>query len=161
MTRIVEITEFLRARLDEDEEIAWRCIEGGAGRYARWIFDRETHSVVAPHGSVIASRSQPDTLLSDVDGEHIARHDPARVQGEVRAKRRLIQDALAQRHHVDPDAWYTCAAATLEHDGGEMICDTRERGVCDCGRDVTVEHRLRLLAMPYSSHPDYRTLWRP
>lgn len=54
-------------------------------------------------------------------GKHVARHDPARVLAECRAKRRLVEELGAFR-----------------------------RGAA-----------LRLLAMPYADHPDYRQEWKP
>jgi hypothetical protein len=64
---------------------------------------------------------------------HIARHDPARVLREVEAKRRTVTDL----------------AATV---AGDYIDD---------GEPVLAEHVLRLLALPFADHPDYREDWRP
>jgi Family of unknown function (DUF6221) len=71
----------------------------------------------------------------------------------------LLDDLLAQRHYVCEDAWYTCAVATEERDGGTTARD--DAGDCDCGRDMEVERRVRLLALAYRHHPGYRDEWRP
>lgn len=77
------LTEFLTARLDEDEadareadgEATWRD-EG------TWYLEGVNHSVVGP-GEV--AFTHPEFV------GHIARHDPARVLAEVTAKRRIVE----------------------------------------------------------------------
>jgi len=63
--------------------------------------------------------------------DHMTRWDPARVLREVAAKRRILELGI-------------CCACAVE----KQPCDHR---------DAT----LRLLAFPYSTHPDYRQEWRP
>ena len=63
------LTEFLLARIAEDEAAAKAASPGG------WSW-----------GAV-------DTATSVADMEHIARHDPARVLAECEAKRRIVEDA--------------------------------------------------------------------
>ncbi|WP_432091049.1 DUF6221 family protein [Streptomyces sp. NRRL F-5630] len=73
---------------------------------------------------------------------HIARHDPARVLAEVEVKR-----ALLELHHEveDPQEMQDfCAACDVTGTYPEYPCRT-----------------LRLLALPYSSHPGYDESWRP
>lgn len=82
-----------------------------------------------------------------------------RQRDDIDAKRQLIEDIISDRHRVVEDCWYTCPAATEERDGGES-CHEDANGQCDCGRDKRVERRLRLLAMPYADHPDWREEWR-
>jgi uncharacterized protein DUF6221 len=67
------------------------------------------------------------------DARHIARWDPARVLAEVQAKRRLLTQFELRGNSV---------RATVHPSTG---------GVWD---DL-----LRLLALPYASHPDYRSEW--
>lgn len=48
----------------------------------------------------------------------------------------------------------------------EQICEYARQvmaseQVCDCGRDAHVDRMLRLLALPYADHDDYREDWRP
>jgi hypothetical protein len=72
---------------------------------------------------------------------HIARHDPARVLAEVDAKRRIIE-----QHHC---SGVTCPRCSLGTEDGEVVF---ERDPCGT---------LRLLALPYAGHPDYRGEWAP
>jgi hypothetical protein len=79
---------------------------------------------------------------------HLARHDPARVLAEVAAKRALLDLALGWKHHVCDDQYYTCLAATQEHDGG-VYGEGDKSGPCTCGRDEKVRAVLTLLAQSY------------
>ena len=82
-----DLIEFLRARLDEDEQVAravddrsepwtgqWKVDAGALRTYNDWV-------LAFPHDR------QP-LRLGLV--EHWARHDPARVLAEVAAKRRIL-----------------------------------------------------------------------
>jgi hypothetical protein len=70
---------------------------------------------------------------------------PAAVLRRIAADRKLLDDLLAEKHHVCIDSWYTCPAATEERDGG-TYAETTGGGSCDCGRDERVQRRVRLLA---------------
>ncbi|MFF3467785.1 DUF6221 family protein [Streptomyces sp. NPDC001984] len=65
-----DLVEFLRDRLDEDDETARKAIVRRTGGEA-WSYDQP--ALRAQSGMVIAERIVP------VLGEHIARHDPTRV----------------------------------------------------------------------------------
>lgn len=141
----VDLVQFLRDRLNEDQQVALAAgrVTGGGNPDAE---------------STIHTHSDDEEAVA----EHIARHDPARVLAEVDAKRRLVADVLAERHfRNEEDHWYSCAALTDEQ--GEPLCfdEGRAPGPCDCGRDERATRRLRLLALPYADHPDYRQEWRP
>lgn len=93
--------------------------------------------------------NQPGPFLADAYGytdprlvAHITRHDPAAVLRRITADRRMLDDLLAEKHHVVDDPAYTCPAATPERDGGHNY----QQGPCDCGRDGRVKRRLRLIA---------------
>lgn len=78
---------------------------------------------------------------------HIAATSPADTLRRIAADRELLTDLLGERHEVvEGDCWYTCSAATDEHDGGKTCDDTRLGKPCDCGRDARVERRVRLIA---------------
>jgi hypothetical protein len=84
---------------------------------------------------------------------HIARHDPARVLREVEAKRRMLE-AHSRPHHC---AHLTGRGASSVVDGKPWVfyeeAHTQDTGdICDV---------LRLLALPYADHKDYREEWRP
>ena len=67
---------------------------------------------------------------------------PHRAVAEVKAKRRLLDlHEPAETEYIDGDV---CMACTAVGDGPHYPCLT-----------------LRLLALPYTDHPDYREEWRP
>lgn len=113
------LTEFLLARIAEDEAIAKAAARTGgmsweADRY-RVVVDGEFEVV---EGNVKSAA-------------HIARHDPARLLVECKAKRQLV-DILGPATDRD----------------GRVIGG----GVTDA---------LHALALPYADHPDYDEAWRP
>jgi hypothetical protein len=69
---------------------------------------------------------------------HIARHDPDRVKREVEAKRRIIAEM---------------EGFSAEAEGDEPD----QRGAIRS----TALHVVKLLALPYADHADYREEWRP
>lgn len=80
----MDLVEFLRARLDEDEAAARNVDEHGPftvypGDGAYLLYDG-TDPVV-----MVSMPSEPLAF-------HIARHDPARVLAEVAAKRALVEE---------------------------------------------------------------------
>ncbi|MFH9579107.1 DUF6221 family protein [Streptomyces globisporus] len=84
--------------------------------------------------------------------------DPTRLLADLDAKLALLEDVVADRHDANhEDAWYSCATITE----GEAACldDRRLGGPCDCGRDVRVNRRLRILARPFAGHTDYKEDW--
>jgi hypothetical protein len=88
----MDLTEFLAARLGEDEAIARSAADDRAPWQAIITDDRETTHVIDSGEFVIAG------WLSDIDARHIARHDPARVLREIEAGRKMLaryQIALA------------------------------------------------------------------
>jgi hypothetical protein len=136
----VELTDFIKQRLDEDEAVARAAaVKQGDPSWVR-------------HGPIVLSDprafrirserdSRPIALVQDVSGDpgdpdyetavldgadaadHIARHDPARVLAEIEAKRRIV--------------------------------DLTEHG---CGDDY--QRVQRALALPYADHPDYDERWK-
>ena len=84
---------------------------------------------------------------------HIARHDPARVLRQVDAQRRIVDEHTPEQgvpyeggDENDPSTWVPC-------------CSNCQVGVVHEG-DWPCLH-LRLLALPYDTHPDYDERWRP
>lgn len=99
--------------------------------------------------------------LTDVI-QHIETWNPDRVLAECDAKRKLIEHIVGQKHLVvDGDSWFTCAAATEEHDGGTTCREVGGNNNCDCGRDERVTAALRVFTSPYADRPGYREEWRP
>lgn len=128
-----DLTAWLRVQLDEDERVARRA--GGIDDLD-WIYDRETFHVVSGRGQSIAARKPEGNPINDVDGEHIARHDPARVLAEVAAKRRIVA-------HI---AIVTLSPVPIPTVPPELVED--------------YNRLLRLLAQPYAGRPGWREEWR-
>jgi len=129
------LVDFLLARIAEDERdasAALRDVISADGTIgARWW--GAGSDVMAGRDDHVAAVSTGDLAVAD----HIARWDPARVLAECDAKRRIIGVHGLNEFNVDP-----CDA----HD------DTFASVPCDT---------VRLLALPYADHPDYRDEWRP
>ena len=132
-----DLAQFLRDRLDEDEEAARNAttgpwwVEDTSPRY--WGEERDAE-VSSADGRLAVLQHENDGALNAV---HIVRWDPARVLADMQAKRRIV--AL----HSDPH-------------GGDPSCSSIDypENAEDC-------ETLRLLALPYASHPDYRPEWAP
>lgn len=138
---ITELAETVRAGLDEDERIA-RAVGADTIETADHLWDTKY---------VILHCGDEKRVTTEMDGdlaEHAARHDPRRVLTEVAGKRALLDEALGWRHDVHDDSWFTCQAATDEHDGG-TYAETDGGGPCGCGRDARVLAILTHLAQPY------------
>ncbi|MEV3923230.1 DUF6221 family protein [Actinomadura coerulea] len=129
----MDLVEFLRARLDRDEQMARAC--SGAPWKA------------APSGTVSTDTGDPGTdgpayVATAENGayaEHIARHDPARVLAEASAKRQVVDD-------YEKQAWILGQGhRTPELDAAQAVRETV----------------LRLLALAYAHHPAYQEEWRP
>jgi hypothetical protein len=105
--------------------------------------------------------------------QHVARHDPARVLAEVKAKRRILH-----RHRpTDPD-WVASQRAWHDKYGGDAPFQPKPPACAGCGRcgsggrrgeayrsyprtpDFTKCPELRDLAAVYADHPDYDPAWR-
>ncbi|TXS34750.1 DUF6221 family protein [Streptomyces sp. OR43] len=142
-----DLVQFIRARLDEDEQTAQDATGSEWGDvdpqqpYVIWdVKARQKNRTLMDVGRLAS-------VVSPENRAHIARHDPARVLREVAAKRLMLDEALASRHHVSSDQYETRPSATEA--GREPTCWD------SCGRDARVHRTLELLAMPYVDHPDY------
>jgi hypothetical protein len=147
------LVEFLRARLDEDEQVA------RAARSQEWQHDGRNglHDLGPAYCTVIRvssgfSHVQADHVCGSVlfaDAQHIVRHDPARVLADVEAKRRIVDEYEATQNPL---------VAERASDGAQFVVDPGERWRWH-GRGL--ETALRLLALPYADHDGYRDEWRP
>jgi hypothetical protein len=171
------LIEFLEERLREDEAAAratlidvdgsgeWRADEHPVALTADLYRVRDVNArPVVEEIRSLDDDDDPDNITEYVNGaavsQHVALHDPARVLREVTAKRALLEDINAEKHLVvDGDPYFTCNAATEERDGGESWAREKWGTACGCGRDDRVERRLKLLAAPYSDHPEFRKEW--
>jgi hypothetical protein len=80
-----DLVQFLRERLDEDEQTARAA--GG-----KWI-ELPKNWVTAPPDDDETSRRRVALVLHDGERAHILRHNPARVLAEIEAKRALLRGA--------------------------------------------------------------------
>jgi len=156
----LSIVDFLNARLAEDEETARAAIDPDRpGTHWQWV-TTETDTPVAVGDIAEAQEHQkislrtvehreypPETgygslpafLISYAEevepgaGEHIARHDPARVLREVEAKRSIVEQY-------------------------EGYVKERTR-LMNGWPNIEIPPFMLALAAVYSDHPDYRTEW--
>lgn len=126
------LVEFLRARHDEDEQVARDASPGP------WRPNAERDQVLACDDIEVADGFALSGHQLRATVEHIARHDPARVLAEVEAKRRVIEIHAREHECVGSGGERTA------NDGSEWPCLT-----------------LRLHGLPHDQHPDYREEWRP
>lgn len=145
------IVEFLRVRLDEDEALARAACDRESGEWFmgdKWNVYQQKE--VAPY-----EYSDTEELVvygnMKEQSEHIARHDPARVLREVKAKRRTLG---RHRRHAEvfpgsyagmPDSCVGCGyTGDLEEPRTDRIDECPE---------------LRDMASAYDDHPDYNPAW--
>jgi len=134
-TTTVSLTDFLLARIAEDEGAS------SSATKAPWIDDPSTlaASVYAPVEDVyVTDPHNWDALSSDT--AHIARHDPARVLAECKAKRAIIGASVE----------------TLATTGSGFPADDSGYGEAHSLASFT----LRALALPYADHADYCEEWK-
>jgi hypothetical protein len=79
-----DLATFLRARLDEDEQMARAATEGAEGRWTQDDPKRMPGEIWDDHAERV---SYDEGRPTEDQAAHIARHDPARVLREVEAKR--------------------------------------------------------------------------
>lgn len=84
------ITEFLEARIAEDEAAALAC---GSATWRIISEDGTRHPLWVEGLSIAAADSTWDACIAVADAEHATRHDPARVLAECAAKRAVIKSA--------------------------------------------------------------------
>ena len=133
MTKAATLTlaGFLLARIAEDEGDARKAGSRKWGSINRG-WDSSDQRDIAALGDGPTERLFP--VSYDYD-EHVARWGPARVLAECEARRRIIAEHSDQHGCV---SWQSASAYPY------VGCSV-----------------LRLLALPYADHPEYREDWRP
>ncbi len=135
MSDMDSLIKFLRARLAEDEQAARAAIGRLGGEWvaygSRVEVAGDTRDAQVFEYTVCFDEGSPSPEQAD----HIARHDPARVLRDVEAKRRLLVQFELRGNSV------------------RSVVRPSTGGVWD---DL-----LRILALPYADHEDYRPEWRP
>ena len=135
----MKLTEFLLARIAEDEAVALPARGPGDGEWASWNRSWDT----SPMRDLAVDGVRVATLPMTID-EHVCRHSPARVLAECEAKRRIVAKySWADGHR--------CATEKVDercHEDGETH---------NAARDAW--ETLRILALPYADHRDYLPEW--
>jgi hypothetical protein len=166
------ITEFLLARITEDEVVAREAMHVTGDdltsyQIGEWWEKPEHGRVYAGHWHKVAQAgaalSEPP-VFNTAALPHIARHDPARVLAECEAKRQIV--ARASRSVVRTNSARPSPFGSLSLTEGRYY---------DGDRDVTDEYyawhavdgepedpqTLRTLAAVYADHPDFDPAWQP
>ena len=151
------LTEFLLARITEDEAKARVAMGDGDGRWASWNRSWDT----APVRDLAVNGARVAVLPTTID-EHVCRHDPARVLAECKAKRRIV---------AFHESWPVLAETPVEITADPADSFTM-RATQQIAWLTTKEYRVRFgdepptapmlaaLAAVYADHPDYRDEWR-
>jgi hypothetical protein len=161
------ITEFLLARIAEDEAAAqaastgpWVWV-GEAAEDSAFLYAGDNEPVIAAYGN----HTEGYIECSDADRSYIARHDPARVLAECKAKRAILAE---HRPEVETVEWFD----TVSDTGTAPVCPScrpkepiewhprpGEAGVRPEGFVPTYVlapcPTLQALAAVYANHPDY------
>ena len=178
MTVVDDLIAFLRARLDEDEQAAraatpgpWQAEPAVDSAYSlpsalvfRTDVDRNapwSNEWVSPW--VVQPDSEGSEGIEPADAEHIARWDPARVLAEVEAKRRMLE-----LHVPEPSGYINGVYQMASEPIGDPFC-SHCANLCHSSSGIMCDNpdapwpcpTVRILALPYADHPDYREQWRP
>lgn len=145
MTDAPDLATWLRAQCDEDERLARRA----GSFHPVWSYDPETFTVSSEAYPIAGRKDVHGAPLNDVDGEHIANWDPARVLADIDSKRRIID---AVEHYLDPHPGQPCT----NEDNPWVACDPHVRA-----QNRVHPYALQLLALSYADRPGYRDEWRP
>lgn len=91
--------------------------------------------------------------------------DPRRMLQEIEGARKLVAEAKATPHlYVEGDSWFSCSQAVVwgdeDTEPGSGCSDEERAGKpCDCGRDAKVRRQIRLIALRWDRHQDYKRAW--
>ncbi|XVQ08171.1 DUF6221 family protein [Spirillospora sp. CA-255316] len=131
----MDLVEFLRARLAKDEQIARAC----SG--APWSASPSgtVHLDTAAAGGEPSGTGFVASVENGAYAEFIARYDPSRALREVAARRQIVDD----------------------YDKGAWVLEQGQRTEAAEAAHAARLAVLRLLALPYAHHPEYREEWRP
>jgi len=135
-----DLVAFLRARLDDDEQVAQEAAKMAGGQ--RWAARYHVITQMPEPGRAGDTIAECAPFGGRYVAKHIGRHDPERVLAEVDAKRRIV-DRL--------DYWETNASRAGVAGLSNFERGTRAELLATC----------RLLALPYADHPDYQPEWTP
>jgi hypothetical protein len=150
-----DLVAFLLAREAEREA---KAIAAKRFHPTPWRLDPEVETTM-PEGRWVVDTADEGVLVANGDfaAQFYVSHDPAFVLADVAAKRQIID---LHKHEVQ-----VFAQAPFDPHTGERRPDEYDVTCAVCGwasADPTSGClTLRLLALPYVHHPDYREEWRP
>lgn len=142
-----DLVTFVRARLDEDEQVArlaaimnpgapaleWSAEQVGREDPHTRLWGNTWAVLPAKVKGIVLAVSSADSPYQPRVTAHIARHDPARVLREVEAKRRMVDYLTDLDDKASDNNWW----------------------------NLDTDLPFKLLAQPYADHPDYRAEWSP
>lgn len=184
----MDLTEFLLARIAEDEAAARAAIDPDRpGTHWHWVMDANDTPVRHGHlqraqddGESVSLRTVeeyptrsgvgplPHFVVQSGDvhgigGEHIARWDPARVLAECDAKRRIIELHASWPVLVETPPELTQSDSPTEMTfrlTQQIAWTTQDEYRKRFGNEPPTAPMIRTLALPYADHPDYRQEWK-
>ncbi|MBP2580625.1 hypothetical protein J3A78_001103 [Streptomyces sp. PvR006] len=125
-------------------------------------YDEEAATAARPGGTGESLRPW------EIAGDPYLRIARARVVTEVMSKRQLLEASAVAcppacgrggEHAFSGACALRWMGPVTEADGGRWVHD--DTGARFTAPPVTPEWTIRVLALPYAGHPDYRTEWRP
>lgn len=155
---MIDMVAWLLGQIAEDE----RCARAAVGTAAfqkqtgRWSFEHVSHSygliplvfAIADEGAKTQVALLEQAWEPEQRGEHIARHDPARILTECAAKRQIIDFAF--EHAEMRDGEWGCG----------HTADQIKAGRCKGGLSDAVR-LLWVLAQPYADRFGFDPEWSP
>lgn len=120
-----ELADFLLARIAEDEAVARGA--AGAPRYDRYGNNAADEMVTLAENEG----------AREVAVIHASRYRPQRILAECEAKRRIVWRAVAMQKEAEEASYDDLNLAALK------------------GQAYALTLTLRMLALPYTDHPDY------
>lgn len=128
-----DLSDFIRARLDEDEAAAKGVAHGP------WYWEGGYPQRISNPAAILVAECYTSPDAPAQEAEHIARHDPARVLRDIAAKRAIVEMYADKADYDTPDPELEYAV----------------------GRAVGLGEAVRHLAAVWSGHPDYEEAWKP
>lgn len=136
-----DLIAFLRARLDEDEQVARAATAGPWSTMGRRVLDPTPPSDRLGVGMAVGHAAA--TADFNETAAHIARWDPHRVLAEAEAKRKTLELHPPQElTGFDVDGWEWTGNHCPECGGEDWPCGT-----------------VRALLAIYGDHPDFNPAW--
>lgn len=139
---MTDLTDFVRARLDEDEATVYAAGDPPDGVTAWLTFanpDGQLRYTTVAHGDTPDGPWFADGHEVTPSRPPLVIHDPARALREVAAKRAIVNEYAESRKLLDNRETYDLVRAAV---GALRVCVMR-------------------LAAVYEVHPDYRDEWQP